>query len=173
MSGKTRQRAFIGREIPCPLNASGNPTEESQLTQLGTSLGNAFASQFDFISLPLVRPGLRRDQFSELPNGTQVPATFSDKELSPSQWSTSVLGRVQTFPFAPDPTLQPTAEPQRQLRAAEEALADEIAWAVHLGLSAVTLPPPRRPSECAMVSFHFLFLKSAHNDVGVYSIEEY
>ena len=154
----TRSRAFVGREISCPFpgNASGIPNKETNsMTHLGAELANAFAHHFDFITLPLVRPGLRRDQSVQLTNGNLAPATFSDKELQPSQWSTSVLGQVQTFPFAPDPTLQQPAEPQRQLRAAEEALADEIAWAVHLGLSAVLIPPPRRMSECSMYARAF------------------
>lgn len=168
---RARPRAFIGREIPCPFpgEASGQATEKSQLTHLGTALSNAFSQQFDFVALPLVSPGLRRDQSVDLKNGTKAPATFSDKELTPSQWSTSVLGRVQTFPFAQDPTLQQTPEPQRQLRAAEEALSSEIDWAVHLGLSAVSLPPPRRPSECALYARAInKILETGHSNIHLW-----
>ena len=152
-----RPRAFIGREISCPFpgQASGVPDEKTQTTLLASALQSAFSHQFDFVALPLVRSGLRRDQSVELPNGGEAPATFSDKELTPTQWSTCVLGQAQVFPFAPDPALQQPLEPQRQLRAAEEALCDEIAWAVHLGLSAVMVPPPRRPSECSMYARAF------------------
>jgi protein arginine N-methyltransferase 5 len=130
---------------------------------LAKALSEAFASNFDFVAVPLVRTGLRRDEEVVLPSGARAPSTFSDKELSPGQWSTSVLGVIQTFPFLSSPdtnaskgsegcdTLQSVAS-QCAIRTAQNALAEELDWATHLGLSAVLLPQLRRTSECLLYS---------------------
>ncbi len=92
-----------------------------------------------------------------LPSGARAPATFSDKELRPGQWSTSVLGVLQAFPFispgdAKGDGAQQSPASQRAIRTAQDALAAEFDWATHLGLSAVLLPRLRGASECMLYS---------------------
>ena len=81
--------------------------------------------------VPLAHPRYRRNH--RRPSGE--PMTRSDRLLSSAQWSRHIVGKIS-------PWLQLDSPHERLRRQSEEAFKAEIAWAAHLGLSAVLLPPP-------------------------------
>ena len=80
---------------------------------------------------PLAHPRYRRDY----KRARTEPMTRSDRVLSSTQWGRHVVGKVS-------PWLQLDSPHEAIRRRSEEAFKSEIAWAAHLGLQAVLLPPP-------------------------------
>lgn len=114
----------------CPLLAI--PLEQSAL-QCG----------FDFVMAPLVHPRYRRPAPSTLPRGAfQPPFTRSDLLLTSSQWSGQVVGKVS-------PWIDCDSANAALARDSVAALQQELAWAAHLSLQAVVLPPPPQPLNAA------------------------
>lgn len=100
---------------------------------------NVLLCGFDFVMAPLVHPRYRRPAPTALPRGTfQPPFTRSDLLLSSSQWAGQVVGKVSPWIDcdSPSPALA---------RDSVAALQQELAWAAHLSLQAVVLPPPPQP----------------------------
>lgn len=104
---------------------------------------NALLCGFDFVMAPLVHPRYRRPAPTALPRGTFLPPfTRSDLLLSSSQWAGQVVGKVSPWIDcdSPSPALA---------RDSAAALQQELAWAAHLSLQAVVLPPPPQPLNAA------------------------
>ena len=88
----------------------------------------------DFIVAPLVHPRLKRD--AEGVSGARTdPLTRSDTVLQSSRWSTVVVGAVSEW-------IDLDAPAAEQRKASENVLREEVAWATHLNVPAVLLPPP-------------------------------
>ena len=100
-----------------PAAVDGLPTLHSHLTLLVT---------------PLAHPRFRRDH-KQPPSG--LPMTRSDRLLSSARWTKHIVGKVS-------PWLQLDSPHESIRRRSEAAFRAEIAWAAHLGLQAVMLPPP-------------------------------
>ncbi|KAJ3698660.1 hypothetical protein LUZ61_002365 [Rhynchospora tenuis] len=103
-------------------------------------LTRSLSSGFDFLLAPLVDPSYRPSSAGAA--GTEnfaLPVAASDLILSPSQWSSHVVGKVSAWiDFDSD---------DEQLRMDSEiTLKQEIAWASHLSLQACVLPPPKSAS---------------------------
>ncbi|XP_039117798.1 protein arginine N-methyltransferase 5 [Dioscorea cayenensis subsp. rotundata] len=92
---------------------------------------------FDFVVAPLIDPSYRPSSAKNDGNGTLIPPfAASDLILSPSQWSSHVVGKISTW-------IDLDSENAELRRDSEDALKAEIAWASHLSLQACILPPPR------------------------------
>ena len=85
---------------------------------------------------PLAHPRYRRNH----KRARDEPMTRSDRVLSSAQWGKHVVGKVS-------PWLQLDSPHDAIRRRSEEAFKAEIAWAAHLGLQAVLLPPPSPESS--------------------------
>ncbi|KAM7490699.1 hypothetical protein LguiA_033620 [Lonicera macranthoides] len=70
-----------------------------------------------------------------------LPFAGSDLVLSPSQWSSRVVGKISSW-------IDLDSEDEGVQKDSEIALKQEIAWASHLSLQACLLPAPKRAS-CA------------------------
>ena len=92
---------------------------------------------FDFLVTPLAHPRHRRPAPSARDPSSPQPAPFarSDLLLNSSQWSSQVVGKTS-------PWIDPDAASRPLRRDSEAALRQELAWAAHLSLHAVLLPPP-------------------------------
>ena len=92
---------------------------------------------FDFLVTPLAHPRHRRPAPSARDPSSPQPAPFarSDLLLNSSQWSSLVVGKTS-------PWIDPDAASRPLRRDSEAALRQELAWAAHLSLHAVLLPPP-------------------------------
>jgi protein arginine N-methyltransferase 5 len=111
--------------------------------------------QYDYVVAPLVHPRFVRDVNAHNAIGG---FTRSDTLLGSSQWNNQVLGTTSSWL-----ELDALDEPLRVR--SEAAFKQEIAWAAHLGLSAVIIPPPREPAvnyaRCvarALAGLHYLRL---------------
>ncbi|KAG9450145.1 hypothetical protein H6P81_010110 [Aristolochia fimbriata] len=95
---------------------------------------------FDFLVAPLIdpkyRPSLARDEANV---SNVLPVAASDLVLSPSQWSSHVVGKISTW-------IDLDSEDENIRMDSEIALKQEIAWASHLSLQACLLPSPQGPS---------------------------
>ncbi len=113
------------------VDLGGVPSElparlERSVNELGVQL----------IVAPLAHPRYRRDH----KRPRTEPMTRSDMLLSSEQWTRHVVGKLS-------PWIQ-LDSPHPAVRArGETAFRAEIAWAAHLGLQAVLLPPP--PADLA------------------------
>ncbi|XP_062224110.1 protein arginine N-methyltransferase 5-like isoform X3 [Phragmites australis] len=96
-------------------------------------LSHSLSSAFDFVLAPLVDPAYRPS------SGAVLPVAASDLVLSPSQWSTHVVGKLSEW-------IDLDAEDEQLRLDSELTLKQEIAWASHLSLQACVLPTPRRSS---------------------------
>ena len=70
----SRARIFVGRDVQAPpaartLRSDSTPGQGC----LASYLQEAFASNFDFMAVPLVRKGLKRDDVVVLTNGRSAP----------------------------------------------------------------------------------------------------
>ncbi|EFN58275.1 hypothetical protein CHLNCDRAFT_142244 [Chlorella variabilis] len=107
------------------------------------TLESALQCGFDFVMAPLVHPRYRRPAPSALPRGTfQPPFTRSDLLLTSGQWSGQVVGKVS-------PWIDCDSASPALARDSRAALQQELAWAAHLSLQAVALPPPPQPLAAA------------------------
>eukprot|EP00268_Persea_americana_P013136 TRINITY_DN15723_c0_g1_i1.p1 TRINITY_DN15723_c0_g1~~TRINITY_DN15723_c0_g1_i1.p1 ORF type:complete len:658 (+),score=108.19 TRINITY_DN15723_c0_g1_i1:215-2188(+) len=95
---------------------------------------------FDFVVAPLIdpsyRPSLASNDGCESP---PLPFAGSDLVLSPSQWSSHVVGKISSW-------IDLDSDDEVLRMDSEIALKQEIAWASHLSLQACLLPPPRGTS---------------------------
>lgn len=119
----------------------GVETEFSDdMPQLLTS--NLSHGGFDFVLAPLMnpsyRPSLVRKESGEY---GVLPFAGSDLVLSPSQWSSHVVGKISSW-------IDLDSEDEVLRLDSETTLKQEIAWASHLSLQACLLPTPRGKS-CA------------------------
>ena len=89
-----------------------------------------------FLVAPLAHPRYRRDH----KRPRDEPMTRSDLVLNSTQWGKHVVGKVS-------PWLQLDSPHEAIRRRSEEAFREEVAWAAHLGLSFLLLPPPS-PGGC-------------------------
>ncbi|KAF5936430.1 hypothetical protein HYC85_027559 [Camellia sinensis] len=97
---------------------------------------------FDFVVSPLMDPSYRPSLMVAGNNGAGVPPfAGSDLVLSPSQWSSHVVGKISSW-------IDLDSEDEILRKDSEIALKEEIAWACHLSLQACLLPTPKGAS-CA------------------------
>ncbi|KAK6129797.1 hypothetical protein DH2020_036450 [Rehmannia glutinosa] len=87
---------------------------------------------------PNYRPSLVDDDTSR---SHALPFAGSDLVLSPSQWSSHVVGKISSW-------IDLDSEDETLRKDSEIALKQEIAWASHLSLQACLLPTPKGTS-CA------------------------
>ena len=97
------------------------PERLASLKRLGATL----------LVTPLAHPRYRRDHTRPL----DEPMTRSDLLLSSGVWGKHVVGRLS-------PWLEVDSPHAHIRRRSEEAFKQEVAWAAHLGLPALLLPPP-------------------------------
>lgn len=92
---------------------------------------------FDFVLAPLVDPSYRPSIAKKDNTGSSIiPFASSDLILSPSQWSSHVVGKISSW-------IDLDSDNEEVRIDSETALKQEIAWASHLSLQACLLPPPR------------------------------
>ncbi|WCJ30569.1 Protein arginine N-methyltransferase 5 [Euphorbia peplus] len=98
---------------------------------------------FDFVVAPLMNPAYRPSLLEQEKDKVKdvLPFAASDLVLSPSQWSSHVVGKISSWIDldSPDDTLRLDSE---------ITFKQEIAWANHLSLQACLLPSPKAAS-CA------------------------
>ncbi|KAI9097442.1 hypothetical protein K1719_025213 [Acacia pycnantha] len=100
------------------------------------------SGKFDFVVAPLMDPAYRPSLVQKDSFGSAVlPFAGSDLVLSPSQWSTHVVGKISLW-------IDLDSEDETLRMDSETTLRQEIAWASHLSLQACLLPAPKRAS-CA------------------------
>ncbi|WOG82041.1 hypothetical protein DCAR_0101200 [Daucus carota subsp. sativus] len=96
---------------------------------------------FDFVVATLMDPAYRPSLKSDEGNKScgVLPFAGSDLVLSPSQWSSHVVGRISLW-------IDLDSEDELLRRDSETCLKQEIAWAAHLSLQACLLPSPKGTS---------------------------
>ncbi|KAJ6354915.1 hypothetical protein OIU77_005502 [Salix suchowensis] len=99
---------------------------------------NLSTGSFDFVVAPLMNPSYRP---SLLEKDGVLPFAASDLVLSPSQWSSHVVGKLSSW-------IDLDSEDEALRMDSETTLKQEIAWANHLSVQACILPPPKGAS-CA------------------------
>ncbi|XP_020245185.1 protein arginine N-methyltransferase 5 isoform X2 [Asparagus officinalis] len=105
-------------------------------------LNHNLVAGFDFVLAPLVDPSYRPSLVKKDGNGSSViPFASSDLILSPSQWSSHVVGKISSW-------IDLDSDDEILRRDSEVALKQEISWASHLSLQACLLPPPPRGGAC-------------------------
>ncbi|KAF7817197.1 protein arginine N-methyltransferase 1.5 [Senna tora] len=103
---------------------------------------NLASGGFDFVVATLMDPAYRPSLVKKdsLSSGV-LPFASSDLVLSPSQWSSHVVGKISSW-------IDLDSEDETQRMDSETTLKQEIAWASHLSLQACLLPAPKGTS-CA------------------------
>ncbi|KAL0726587.1 hypothetical protein Bca4012_022680 [Brassica carinata] len=97
---------------------------------------------FDYVLAPLMDPSYRPSLVEGNGLETRVlPVSGSDLVLSPSQWSSHVVGKISSW-------IDLDSEDEVLRMDSETTLKQEIAWATHLSLQACLLPTPKGTS-CA------------------------
>ncbi|KAJ8758723.1 hypothetical protein K2173_000444 [Erythroxylum novogranatense] len=103
---------------------------------------NIRSGGFDFILTPLMNPDYRPSLLEKESIESRVlPFAGSDLVLSPSQWSSHVVGKISSW-------IDLDSEDETLRMDSETTLKQEIAWANHLSLQACILPAPKGAS-CA------------------------
>ncbi|GBG90503.1 hypothetical protein CBR_g50848 [Chara braunii] len=118
-------------------------TEVAYNDEIENTLTANLTGGFDFIVAPLLNPSYRPSKAKAPPvGGLHVPPfAGSDLILSPSQWSSHVVGKLSTW-------IDLDSENDILASDSEITLKQELSWASHLSLQACLLPTP--PSgECA------------------------
>ncbi|XVF48118.1 hypothetical protein PTKIN_Ptkin03bG0165400 [Pterospermum kingtungense] len=101
---------------------------------------NLSSGGFDFVVAPLMDPSYRPSLMEADNNNTHVlPFAGSDLVLSPSQWSSHVVGKISQW-------IDLDSEDEILRMDSETTLKQEIAWATHLSLQACLLPAPKGAS---------------------------
>ncbi|CAI5956562.1 unnamed protein product [Closterium sp. NIES-65] len=102
------------------------------------TLAANLAGGFDFIVAPLTDPSYRPSEAKPAAAGGAVVPPFagSDLVLSPSQWSSHVVGKLSTWADVDSPDALMRSD-------SETVIKQEISWASHLSLQACLLPTPR------------------------------
>ncbi|BBN09504.1 type II protein arginine methyltransferase [Marchantia polymorpha subsp. ruderalis] len=106
------------------------------------SLSFALGGSFDFIVAPLTDPVYRPSKAQQDSEGSAIvpPFSGSDLVLSPSQWSSHIVGKISTWLDLDSPDALMRSD-------SETTLKQEAGWASHLSLQACLLPTPR-PLSC-------------------------
>ncbi|KAL9363678.1 hypothetical protein Peur_046463 [Populus x canadensis] len=99
---------------------------------------NLSTGAFDFVVAPLMNPSY---QASLLEKDGVLPFATSDLVLSPSQWSSHVVGKISSW-------IDLDSEDETLRMASETTLKQEIARVNHLSIQACILPSPKGAS-CA------------------------
>ncbi|KAL0739266.1 hypothetical protein Bca4012_015476 [Brassica carinata] len=103
---------------------------------------NISTGGFDYVLAPLMNPSYRPSLVEGKGSETRVlPVAGSDLVLSPSQWSSHVVGKISSW-------IDLDSEDEVLRMDSETTLKQEIAWATHLSLQACLLPTPKGTS-CA------------------------
>ncbi|KAB1204511.1 Protein arginine N-methyltransferase 1.5 [Morella rubra] len=103
---------------------------------------NISSGGFDFVVATLMDPSYRPSLVEKDCGGSGVlPFAGSDLVLSPSQWSSHVVGKISSW-------IDLDSEDEILRMDSETTLKQEIAWASHLSLQACLLPAPKGTS-CA------------------------
>ncbi|GMI89525.1 calcium underaccumulation 1, SHK1 binding protein 1, PROTEIN ARGININE METHYLTRANSFERASE 5 [Hibiscus trionum] len=103
---------------------------------------NLSSTGFDFVVAPLTDPTYRPSLIEADDGSSHVPPfAGSDLVLSPSQWSSHVVGKISSW-------IDLDSEDEIVRMDSETTLKQEIAWATHLSLQACLLPSPKGAS-CA------------------------
>ncbi|KAK9097651.1 hypothetical protein Syun_024696 [Stephania yunnanensis] len=106
------------------------------------ALSSNLSSGFDFLLCPLVNGSqLSALSIESLAQSALLPFAGSDLVLTPSQWSSHVVGKVSSW-------IDLDSDDELLRLDSETTLKQEIAWASHLSLQACLLPRPPGPS-CA------------------------
>lgn len=104
------------------------------------ALTHNLSGGFDFVLAPLVdpcyRPSLSTNNDSE---GFALPVSASDLIVSPTQWSSQVVGKISSW-------IDLDSDDEKLRMDSETALKQEISWASHLSVQACLLPPPKKGS---------------------------
>lgn len=101
---------------------------------------NLSSGNFDFVLASLMDPSYRPSLIEADNANTQVlPFAGSDLVLSPSQWSSHVVGKISSW-------IDLDSEDEILRMDSETTLKQEIAWATHLSLQACVLPSPKGAS---------------------------
>ncbi|GJP64343.1 hypothetical protein CLOP_g21349 [Closterium sp. NIES-67] len=102
------------------------------------TLAANLAGGFDFIVAPLTDPSYRPSEAKPSAAGGAVVPPFagSDLVLSPSQWSSHVVGKLSTWADVDSPDSLMRSD-------SETVIKQEISWASHLSLQACLLPTPK------------------------------
>lgn len=130
------------------------------ITKLRASLELAEISGCDFVLAPLAHPRYERVSVQNLnatlpdssvapssspptappPIVREDPLTRSDLELSSGEWMAGVVAKLSPWirPDCPNPVLR---------AASEAAFAEEVAFAAHMSLRALVIPPPNGGSQ--------------------------
>ncbi|KAK2446129.1 protein arginine N-methyltransferase 1.5 [Trifolium repens] len=103
---------------------------------------NLSTGKFDFVVAPLTDPSYRPSLVQKNSLGSASPPfAGSDLVLSPSQWSSHVVGKISSW-------IDLDSEDETVRLDSETTLRQELAWASHLSLQACLLPAPKGTS-CA------------------------
>ncbi|XP_037494442.1 protein arginine N-methyltransferase 1.5 [Jatropha curcas] len=105
---------------------------------------NLSSGGFDFVLAPLMNPTYRpslMEKGKTCGGSCVLPVAGSDLVLSPSQWSSHVVGKISSW-------IDLDSEDETLRMDSEITLKQEIAWANHLSLQACLLPSPKGAS-CA------------------------
>ncbi|KAI5403560.1 Protein arginine N-methyltransferase 1.5, variant 2 [Lathyrus oleraceus] len=103
---------------------------------------NLSTGKFDFVVAPLTDPSYRPSLVPKNSFGSAAPPfAGSDLVLSPSQWSSHVVGKISSW-------IDLDSEDETVRIDSETTLRQELAWASHLSLQACLLPAPKG-STCA------------------------
>ncbi|XP_078443780.1 SHK1 binding protein 1 [Wolffia australiana] len=95
---------------------------------------------FDFVVASLLDPSYRPSLVKKDNHGSAVlPFASSDLVITPSQWSSHVVGKIS-------PWIDLDSEDDTLRADSEITLKQEIAWACHLSLQACVLPFPKSSS---------------------------
>ncbi|KAK7085467.1 Protein arginine N-methyltransferase 5, partial [Halocaridina rubra] len=88
---------------------------------------------YDFISIPVAHPRYTREHVNGKAKQRQGAFTRSDLLLGSNEWNSLIVGRLSQTPIlnleAPCPSLRHNSE---------ETLSQELTFAAHLGLPAIT-----------------------------------
>ncbi|KAK7852411.1 protein arginine n-methyltransferase 1.5 [Quercus suber] len=103
---------------------------------------NLASAGFDFVVATLMDPAYRPSLMQKDSGGSgALPFAGSDLVLSPSQWSSHVVGKISSW-------IDLDSDDEIVRMDSETTLKQEIAWASHLSLQACLLPTPKGTS-CA------------------------
>ncbi|KAJ0102453.1 hypothetical protein Patl1_05295 [Pistacia atlantica] len=99
---------------------------------------NLSTGGFDFVVATLMDPAYRPSLVERDASGGSnvLPFAASDLVLSPSQWSSHVVGQISSW-------IDLDSEDETIRMDSEITLKQEIAWAMHLSLQACLLPSPK------------------------------
>lgn len=111
------QRLSCGRDLCC-------------VPDINVSLEDVLKNGFEFICIPIVNPRFRREFFEGPAKDRQGPLTRSDLLLNSNDWGTLVVAKMS-------PWLQPDSRVETVRRNSEEALKQELMYAMHLNVPAI------------------------------------